>query len=186
MKRLSYSINDGQKLRVSRVVLKIQENVRCLKRFQWLFFQKPAFLHSDTFGSIFLTMLLFFEKSKRFFDYTFIIQKFKKTIFYLEKSSLSHFMSYIKRSQIYMNITTEKKRMNEWKNEWKEEKKEKKSSERMSDESVMSLKFMQHTLFLRLRFSLKHHSSFLFHLIFIQSNNRSIKKFTSICDFEWK
>jgi hypothetical protein len=41
-----------------------------------------------------------------------------------------------------MNITREEKRMNE-----------KKSSERMSDESVMSLKFMQHTLFLGLRFS---------------------------------
>jgi len=40
-----------------------------------------------------------------------------------------------------MNITTEEKRMNE-----------KKSSERMSDESVMSLKFMQHTLFLGLHF----------------------------------
>lgn len=40
-----------------------------------------------------------------------------------------------------MNITTEEKRMNE-----------KKSSERMSDESMMSLKFMQHTLFLGLHF----------------------------------
>lgn len=93
--RLGCYINDGRRIGVARVVLKIQKN----------FLLSVSFYDYD----------FIYEKIlKTFSNYFFIVQKLKKKQFFnLKKSSLSHFMSYIKRSQIYMNITTEEKRMNE-------------------------------------------------------------------------